>query len=107
MCVRSGKNRYCRMADTCAYGAGFRQRPKQEREKTMAKMNVDFEVCKGCALCTTACPKKIVEISHEKLNAKGYYTAVCIDDNACIACAMCAMMCPDCAITIVPDGGDK
>lgn len=48
----------------------------------MAKMNVDFEACKGCALCTTACPKKIVEISHEKLNAKGYYTAVCIDDEA-------------------------
>ena len=73
----------------------------------MAKMNVDFEACKGCALCTTACPKKIVEISHDKLNAKGYYTAVCIDDDACIACAMCAMMCPDCAITIRAAGGDK
>lgn len=73
----------------------------------MAKMNVDNEVCKGCGLCATACPKKIIEISKERLNSKGYYTAECIDQDACITCAMCAMMCPDCAITILPDGGDK
>ncbi len=71
----------------------------------MAKMNVAFDVCKGCGLCVTACPKKIVEIQHEKLNKKGYNTAVCINDDACVGCALCAMMCPDCAITI--SGGDK
>ena len=38
----------------------------------MAKIIVDFERCKGCALCTTACPKKIVEIQKEKRNSKGY-----------------------------------
>lgn len=107
MCVRSGKNRNCRSAEI----RGMPRIPgitgTGKGIKKMAKMNVDFEACKGCALCTTACPKKIVEISHEKLNAKGYYTAVCIDDDACIACAMCAMMCPDCAITIIPDGGEK
>lgn len=73
----------------------------------MKKMSVDFEVCKGCALCTTVCPKKIVEISRDRLNAKGYYTAVCIDQGTCIACAACAVMCPDCAITIRADGGDE
>ncbi len=66
----------------------------------MGKMIVDFETCKGCGLCVTACPKKIVEIRRDKLNKKGYYTAVCIDQNACIACTMCAIMCPDCAITV-------
>ncbi len=71
----------------------------------MAKMNVAFDVCKGCGLCVTACPKKIVEIQHEKLNKKGYNTAVCVNDDACVGCALCAMMCPDCAITI--SGGDK
>ena len=69
----------------------------------MAKMKVDFDRCKGCGLCTIACPKKIVALHTEKLNKKGYYTAVCTDDDACIACALCAMMCPDCAITV---GGD-
>lgn len=107
--VRSGKKDKCVPEGGANLLRGRRNSgaPERERETEMAKMNVDFEACKGCALCTTACPKKIVEISHEKLNAKGYYTAVCIDDDACIACAMCAMMCPDCAITIRADGGDK
>lgn len=66
----------------------------------MAKITVDFERCKGCGLCTTACPKNIVELQKEKMNAKGYFTAVCIDDSKCIGCAMCATMCPDCAIMV-------
>ena len=66
----------------------------------MAKITVDFERCKGCGLGTTACPKHIVELKKEKMNAKGYFTAVCIDDSKCIGCAMCATMCPDCAIIV-------
>ncbi len=77
------------------------------KEKKMAKMKVEFDRCKGCGLCTTACPKKIVEIQQDKLNKKGYYTAVCVDDEKCIACGFCAMMCPDCAITITVEGGEK
>lgn len=74
----------------------------------MAKMTVDFDRCKGCGLCVTACPKKIVSIQQEKLNKKGYYTAVCIDEDACIGCALCAMMCPDCAIRVAAkEGGEK
>ena len=61
-------------------------------------MTVSFDKCKGCGLCTTACPKKIVEIQKEKRNSKGYLTAICINDKACIGCAMCAIICPDCAI---------
>lgn len=70
----------------------------------MLKMNVNFERCKGCGLCVTACPKKICVMQHEKLNKKGYYTASCSDTDACNGCGLCAMMCPDCAITV---GGDK
>jgi 2-oxoglutarate ferredoxin oxidoreductase subunit delta len=55
--------------------------------------------CKGCSLCTTACPKKIMEISSVR-NKKGYMIAHCIDDDTCISCAMCAMICPDCAISV-------
>ncbi len=65
----------------------------------MAKITVATEVCKGCALCTTVCPKKIVRLS-SKLNAKGYRPAECFEPEKCIGCAFCAKMCPDCAITV-------
>ncbi|MGN1481563.1 4Fe-4S dicluster domain-containing protein [Porcipelethomonas sp.] len=66
----------------------------------MLKMTVLSDKCKGCGLCTTACPKKIVVIQKDNRNSKGYFTAQCIDQDSCVSCAMCAMICPDCAIEI-------
>lgn len=66
----------------------------------MPKIRIDFEKCKGCELCTTVCPKKILEIGKEKRNRKGYFSVVCNDDEKCIACAMCATICPDCVIEV-------
>ena len=65
----------------------------------MAKIIVNTMLCKGCELCVTACPKKIVALSDE-INAKGYHPAALTNPGECIGCAMCATMCPDCAITV-------
>ncbi len=64
--------------------------------------NVSFRAnaCKGCGLCVSACPKKILRLSPEVLNAKGFHPAEITDPAACIACAFCATMCPDCVITV-------
>lgn len=66
----------------------------------MEKIIIDEELCKGCSLCVSVCPKKILELSKTKINAKGYEPAECINQDECIACAMCAMMCPDMVITV-------
>ncbi len=66
----------------------------------MAKITINIERCKGCGLCTTVCPKKIVALEEHKRNRKGYFPAFCTDDSACIGCAMCATICPDCAIIV-------
>lgn len=66
----------------------------------MQKVFIDDEVCKGCGLCVTVCPKHILELSKEHINAKGYNPAECIDQDACITCTFCATICPDVAITI-------
>jgi len=64
------------------------------------KFNVNFERCKGCEVCISACPKKILQMQRTKINKSGYHTVECSDDSACTSCALCATMCPDCAITI-------
>lgn len=71
----------------------------------MAKGKVYFEqdLCKGCELCTTACPVKIVKIDKEKINAKGYNPATVEEMDKCIGCASCALMCPDAVITVERD----
>ena len=66
----------------------------------MAKTTIAVDRCKGCGLCTTVCPKKIIELSKTTLNAKGYTPAEIVDMSVCIGCAMCATICPDCAITV-------
>ncbi len=59
-----------------------------------------IEKCKGCGLCVTACPKKIVAQASGRLNKKGYAYADCREPEKCNACAFCAIMCPDLVITV-------
>lgn len=66
----------------------------------MAKVTFNEDACKGCELCITACPKKIIFLNKEKLNQKGHYPADVIEMDKCTGCAACAMMCPDCVITV-------
>lgn len=71
----------------------------------MAKGILTFNeaTCKGCELCAEACPKKILELDKEKVNAKGYNPIKCIDIEKCIACASCAKVCPDSVIKVESD----
>jgi len=66
----------------------------------MAKVTINIDKCKGCGLCVTACPKKIVALSKDKMNKLGFRPAEVVDEEKCIGCAFCATMCPDCVITV-------
>ncbi|MDR2646629.1 MAG: 4Fe-4S dicluster domain-containing protein [Oscillospiraceae bacterium] len=66
----------------------------------MGKVTFLENECKGCALCVSVCPKKIVRLANERLNARGYHPAEVVGMDACIGCAFCAAMCPDCVITV-------
>jgi len=68
----------------------------------MAKGRIIIEVdtCKGCGLCTTYCPVKILKLDDTTTNAKGYTPLMVIDMEKCIGCAFCATMCPDSVITV-------
>ena len=66
----------------------------------MAKVTFNEELCKGCALCVSVCPKKIVVMRQDIINLKGFHPAGVTDMEKCIGCAFCATMCPDCVITV-------
>ena len=66
----------------------------------MAKVTFKKDLCKGCGLCITACPKKIIALSKDEINQKGHHPAEITDQEKCIGCAVCATMCPDCVITV-------
>ena len=65
-----------------------------------SRVTIDQAACKGCSLCVVACPKQIMILNREKLNAKGYNPAVVVEVQKCTACAMCAIICPDSAIKV-------
>jgi 2-oxoglutarate ferredoxin oxidoreductase subunit delta len=67
---------------------------------TQGRIVIDSEYCKGCELCTSACPQRIIRMS-ESFNARGYHPAQLVDPaGACTGCAVCAIVCPDAAITV-------
>lgn len=66
----------------------------------MAKVTFNEAICKGCGLCVDACPKKILALSKDAINAKGFHPATILDQEKCIGCAFCATMCPDVVITV-------
>lgn len=66
----------------------------------MARAIIDEKICKGCGLCVSVCPKKILRLAAHRMNDKGYNPAELTDEKSCIGCAMCGIICPDSAITV-------
>jgi 2-oxoglutarate ferredoxin oxidoreductase subunit delta len=65
------------------------------------KIVIDTSRCKGCALCTTACPRELLHMS-STLNRQGYFAAEIVPEDLarCTSCTLCAQMCPDLAIGV-------
>ena len=65
----------------------------------MSKIVINEDRCKGCGLCTIACPQKLVTLK-DTPNSMGYTVAVFTGPEKCTGCALCAEMCPDVAIMV-------
>ncbi len=63
-------------------------------------ITIDDGRCKGCELCTSVCPKNLIQMA-TTFSARGYRPAVLVDPHGqCTGCLLCATICPDVAITV-------
>lgn len=62
-------------------------------------IEINRELCKGCEICMSFCPKGLISRS-DKLNAAGYFPATFNKDGECTGCAICALVCADVAIEV-------
>lgn len=61
---------------------------------------IDEKRCKGCELCTSVCPKGLIQMA-DWFTPRGYHPARLVDpDGACTGCLLCSTICPDVAITV-------
>ena len=67
----------------------------------MSRIEINEERCKGCLLCTAACPEGILRRSG-RINSQGYKVAEAAPELAatCTGCTACARVCPDLVITV-------
>lgn len=73
------------------------------KKKPRGHITIDSELCKGCGLCLSVCPKDCIRIS-QRPNLKGYYPAEGSESaDQCNACTLCATICPDIAIEVFRD----
>lgn len=73
------------------------------------EVRVNPEYCKGCRLCVTVCPRKVIEEGTE-LGEKGYVPPMVAHPEKCAnwkrtdkrkaVCEMCILTCPDHALEL-------
>lgn len=66
----------------------------------MPQVLFDEERCKGCELCISVCPKKIISLSQE-INSLGLHPAALTDISKCTGCGFCFFICPDLVVTVL------
>ena len=63
------------------------------------RVDINRELCKGCYLCVSACPLRVLEKDTEA-NSTGTYPVRAAAKDKCVACGNCHEVCPDVCIDI-------
>jgi 2-oxoglutarate ferredoxin oxidoreductase subunit delta len=77
----------------------------EAQKKKSIKILVSEELCKGCGICISLCPLKVLSKSVE-LSPHGVYVPIPTNINKCTSCRICEYYCPDLAIHIIKEAED-
>lgn len=69
-------------------------------KKVLREYRLNRDWCKGCGICVSFCPKKVLELDSKD-------KAVAIRPESCICCKLCELRCPDLAIEVISEKGEK
>ena len=68
--------------------------------KKKFRLKVHEDYCKSCRLCVDFCPKKVLEMTTDRLNAKGVPFVTVVRCEDCMGCMNCTVVCPDAVIEL-------
>ena len=68
-------------------------------ETVMYNIWIDHNLCDGCGVCVSICPRKVLSISKE-INKRGISPAIVTSLERCTGCNLCELSCPQLAIYI-------
>lgn len=83
--------------DHCYRGRLERQMRSMVYLKDVVTLTHKPEICNGCGICLTVCPRRVLQRSNGKVEIA--------QRDACIECGACQRNCPQGAVTVRPGVG--
>jgi len=68
-----------------------------EKKEYSMRIEINPDLCKGCGICITFCPQKVLTMELIK------EVPVVSDIEKCIGCCFCELRCPDFAIEVIKE----
>jgi|YelNatPaOPRAMG01_1025707.scaffolds.fasta_scaffold00027_27 2-oxoglutarate ferredoxin oxidoreductase subunit delta len=67
--------------------------------KSLPRIEVIADFCKGCEICVVMCPRNVLEMRADPSRWVGSVVVV-VRPEACTRCMLCEVHCPDFAIKV-------
>ncbi len=78
----------------------FKGKAMEAKKVKRGEVVLDEDFCTGCGYCVAACKRGCIEITGEKIDARGLLLPTLVKPEKCNACGNCAIVCAGFAIEV-------